>query len=106
MSSVACPRCSGLPLHERLPDFINLLSETIRIWWKPWELSKGQTVAILDKVNPKHFGLMCTSSNEKLYPFNDRSFDWESSVWCRMALERHIPVVGEFDTARSISLCT
>ncbi|MHB8971370.1 MAG: hypothetical protein ACYC3X_23785 [Pirellulaceae bacterium] len=102
-----CPRCSGLPLHERLPGFINLLNETMQkhrphttLWWKPWELSKGQTVAILDKVNPAHFGLMLNpSSSNEVYPFNDRSFKSDLGVkrLVRMALERNIPVVGEFD---------
>ncbi len=102
-----CPRCSGLPLHERLPGFINLLNETMQkhrpdtmLWWKPWELSKGQTVAILDKVNPDHFGLMLNpSSSNEVYPFNDRSFKSDLGVkrLVRMALERDIPVVGEFD---------
>jgi len=102
-----CPRCSGLPLHERLPSFINLLNETMqkhrpntRLWWKPWELSKGQTVAILDRVNPAHFGLMLNpSSSNEVYPFNDRSFKSDLGVkrLVRMAFERDIPVVGEFD---------
>jgi len=102
-----CPRCSGLPLHERLPDFINLLNRSMqkhrpntRLWWKPWELSKGQTVAILDKVDPAHFGLMLNpSSSNEVYPFNDRSFKSDLGVkrLVRMALERNIPVVGEFD---------
>ena len=58
-----CPRCSGLPLDERLPGFLNLLNDTMqecrsntRLWWKPWELSKGQVVAILDKVKPASSG--------------------------------------------------
>ncbi len=102
-----CPRCSGLPLHERLPGFINLLNETMQkqrpgttLWWKPWELSKGQTVAILDKVNPAHFGLVLNpSSSNEVYPFNDRSFKSDLGVkrLVRMALERNIPVIGEFD---------
>ena len=102
-----CPRCSGLPLHERLPGFINLLNATMQkhrsnttLWWKPWELSKGQTVAILDGVNPEHFGLMLNpSSSNEVYPFNDRSFKSDLGVkrLVRMALERNIPVVGEFD---------
>ena len=102
-----CPRCSGLPLHERLPGFINLLNETMQkhrphttLWWKPWELSKGQTVAILDKVNPDHFGLVLNpSSSNEVYPFNDRSFKSDLGVkrLVRMALERNIPVIGEFD---------
>lgn len=102
-----CPRCSGMPLDERLPDFINMLNETMRscrpgtrLWWKPWELSKGQVVTILDKIDPKNFGLVLNpSSSNEVYPFNDRSFKSDLGVkrLVRMAYERDIPVLGEFD---------
>lgn len=102
-----CPRCSGVPLDHRLPDFLNLLNETMqkcrpntRLWWKPWELSKGQVVAILDKVKPAHFGLALNpSTSNEVYPFNDRSFKSDLGVkrLVRMAYERSIPVLGEFD---------
>ena len=102
-----CPRCSGLPLDERLPSFLNLLNETMQksgrnttLWWKPWELSKGQVVAILDKVKPAHFGLALNpSTSNEVYPFNDRSFKSDLGVkrLVRMAFERNIPVLGEFD---------
>ncbi len=102
-----CLRCSGLPLDERLSGFLNLLNETMqkcrpntRLWWKPWELSKGQVVAILDKVTPAHFGLVLNpSTSNEVYPFNDRSFKSDLGVkrLVRMSFERHIPVLGEFD---------
>ena len=102
-----CPRCTGLPLDERLPGFLNLLNDTMqscrpntRLWWKPWELSKGQVVAILDKVNPAHLGLVLNpSTSNEVYPFDDRSFKSDLGVkrLVRMALERDIPVIGEFD---------
>ncbi len=102
-----CPRCSGIPLDDRVPDFLNLLNETMqkcrptaRLWWKPWELSKGQVVAILDKVNPAHFGLVLNpSTSNEVYPFNDRSFKSDLGVkrLVQMAKERGIPVLGEFD---------
>jgi len=102
-----CPRCSGVPLDERVPDFLNLLNETMqkcrpntRLWWKPWELSKGQVVAILDKVKPGHFGLVLNpSTSNEVYPFNERSFKSDLGVkrLVRMAFERNIPVLGEFD---------
>ena len=73
---------------ERLPDFINMLNETMRscrpgtrLWWKPWELSKGQVVTILDKIDPKIFGLVLNpSSSIEVYPFNDRSFKSDLGV--------------------------
>ena len=102
-----CPRCSGIPLDARLPAFLNMLNETMqsvrpntRLWWKPWELSKGQVVAILDDVKPDHFGLVLNpSSSNEVYPFNDRSFKSDLGVrrLVQMAEERGIPVLGEFD---------
>jgi len=102
-----CPRCSGVPLDERVPDFLNLLNETMqkcrpntRLWWKPWELSKGQVVAILDKVKPDHFGLVLNpSTSNEVYPFNDRSFKSDLGVkrLVQMARDRSVPVLGEFD---------
>jgi hypothetical protein len=102
-----CPRCSGIPLDERVPDFLNLLNRSMqncrphtRLWWKPWELSKGQVVAILDKVKPDHFGLVLNpSTSNEVYPFNDRSFKSDLGVkrLVQMAKERGIPVLGEFD---------
>jgi hypothetical protein len=102
-----CPRCSGVPLDERVPGFLNLLNETMQqsrpdttLWWKPWELSKGQVVAILDKVKPDHFGLVLNpSTSNEVYPFNERSFKSDLGVkrLVRMAFERKIPVLGEFD---------
>ena len=102
-----CPRCSGIPLDARLPAFLNMLNETMqscrpntRLWWKPWELSKGQVVAILDRVKPAHFGLVLNpSSSNEVYPFNDRSFKSDLGVrrLVQLANERDIPVLGEFD---------
>ena len=102
-----CPRCSGLPLDERLPAFLNLLNDTMqayrsntRLWWKPWELSKGQVVAILDKVKPARLGLVLNpSTSNEVYPFDDRSFKSDLGVkrLVRLAWERNIPVLGEFD---------
>ena len=43
-----CPRCLGIPLHERLVPFLDCvaakwrsLSPKGRVWWEPWELSAG-----------------------------------------------------------------
>lgn len=102
-----CPRCSGIPLDERLPDFLNMLNASMqkcrkntRLWWKPWELSKGQVVAILSKVKPAHFGLVLNpSSSNEVYPFNERSFKSDLGVkrLVRLAKDHEIPVIGEFD---------
>ena len=102
-----CPRCTGVPLDGRVPEFLNMLNETMqkcrpntRLWWKPWELSRGQVVAILDRVKPDHFGLALNpSTSNEVYPFNDRSFKSDLGVrrFVTLARERNIPVLGEFD---------
>ncbi len=102
-----CPRCSGLPLHERLPQFLDYLKEAMRkhqpdsiLWWKPWELTKGQTQMIVQNMSPANFGLMLNpSTSNEVYPFNDRSFKSDLGVkrLVRMAADRGIPVIGEFD---------
>lgn len=102
-----CPRCSGLPLHHRLPGFLNYLRDAmvkhrpdITLWWKPWELTKGQTQMVLENVDPAHFGLVLNpSTSNEVYPFNDRSFSSDLGVkrLVRMAKDRNMPVIGEFD---------
>ncbi len=59
-----CSRCNGVPLHRRLPAFIETLRSTWRrlrpdgrIWWEPWELSAGQIHAILPHLSPDGLGL-------------------------------------------------
>ncbi len=54
-----CPSCVGIPLHDRVSKFVNVLARTWkkinsagRLWWEPWELSAGQvlkTIPLLDK---------------------------------------------------------
>ncbi|MCX6878375.1 MAG: hypothetical protein NTW21_31870, partial [Verrucomicrobia bacterium] len=59
-----CLRCLGVPLHDRLPQFLNrltahwrTLSPQGRFWLEPWELSAGQVQACVERVNPEGFGL-------------------------------------------------
>ena len=102
-----CPRCTGVPLDERVPQFLDLLNETMqkcrpntRLWWKPWELSRGQVVTILGKVKPAGFGLALNpSTSNEVYPFNDRAFKSDLGVkrFVQLAKEHGIPVLGEFD---------
>lgn len=102
-----CPRCSGLPLHERLSDFLNHLQAAMRhqradsrLWWKPWELSKGQTETVLTRLEPSNIGLVLNpSTSNEVYPFNDRSFRADLGIkrLVRIASDRGIPVLGEFD---------
>lgn len=102
-----CPRCSGIPVGERLPAFLDMLNDSMRsvrpnsrLWWKPWELSRGQVVTVLERVKAEGFGLALNpSTSNEVYPFNDRSFASDLGVkrLVRSAYERGIPVMGEFD---------
>jgi len=104
-----CPHCTGIPISDRLPGFINLLKKTMqdcrpntlaRLWWKPWELSKGQIIDMVKKIDPHGFGLMLNSStSNEVYPFNDGSLKSDLGVkrLVQYAYENKIPVVGEFD---------
>ena len=64
-----CPRCAGIPLHERVAHFVNLLSETWgqfnpegRVWWEPWELSAGQVFKSIPLLDAKRVGLALHSN--------------------------------------------
>jgi len=64
-----CDRCAGIPLHRRLPKFLNGLAAAWvaaqpdgRMWWEPWELSTGQTLAIIPELDAPNVGLMIHSS--------------------------------------------
>ena len=58
-----CPRCLGVPLHERLVPFLDRLRQTWleinpsgRVWWEPWELSAGQVYACLERLPDRGMG--------------------------------------------------
>lgn len=60
-----CPRCKGVPLHQRVSAFVNRLARRWhrhnpngRFWWEPWELSAGQTLASLPLLDASCVGLM------------------------------------------------
>jgi hypothetical protein len=104
-----CPRCSGIPINDRLAYFLSLLKDAMvesrpdgkaMLWWKPWELSKGQTLETVKGVSKGNFGLMLNSStSNEVYPFNDGSLKSDLGLkrLIQYALELNIPVVGEFD---------
>ena len=59
-----CPRCLGIPLHERLVPFLDRLAGVWRkarprgrLWWEPWELSAGQVLCCVEQLNPRKIGL-------------------------------------------------
>lgn len=102
-----CPRCSGIPLPERLIGFLDFLNGVMQkhrpggtLWWKPWEISNGETITIVKEVNASHFGLVLNSSSaNEAYPFNDRAFKSDLAIkrTVQVASDRKIPVIGEID---------
>ena len=96
-----CPRCTGVPLHERLVPFLDHMSSTWRrlsplgrFWWEPWELSAGQSLECVKHVNPDGFGLMlhCNTAEVMATLPVDR---WFRNM-CLLASKIGIPVVGEY----------
>ncbi len=66
-----CPRCRGVPLHQRLVGFVETLASTWhqvnpdgRVWWEPWELSSGQGLKCIEALKPEGLGLVmhCNSA--------------------------------------------
>lgn len=95
-----CERCHGVPLDQRVPNFINTLGTTWkslnddgRLWWEPWEISAGQTFAIVDKLDTTSVGLSLHSSIAEV------QIAIPADRWFRnlvnLANENNIPVLGE-----------
>ena len=96
-----CPRCSGIPLHERLPGFLDHLKEVYvaanpwaTLWWEPWELSAGQVQRCIERIEARGFGLAlhCTVAEVIATQPTDR---WLRNC-CQLAAQRDIPVVVEY----------
>ncbi|NLP83226.1 hypothetical protein HF576_05155 [Microbacterium sp. CFH 90308] len=94
-----CERCAGIPLHDRLPPFLSALARAWgavrpsgRVWWEPWELSAGQTLAVIPHLDPA-MGLMLHSSiGEVVSTIAGDRFVRNAAA---LARERSIPVVAE-----------
>ncbi len=96
-----CPRCAGVPLARRLAPFLDRLTAEWRaanangrLWWEPWELSAGQSLACIGAVNPEGFGLaLHVNAGECMATIvADRWFRNMAAA----AAARGIPVVGEY----------
>lgn len=94
------PLAAGIPLHERIPAFLQRLSQCWgrlrpagRLWWEPWEISAGTLYTLFDQLPTAHFGLMLHSNIAEVQKANP------ADRWLRnMALladGRGIPVCGE-----------
>ena len=93
-----CPRCAGVPLHERLPPFLQALRDgwarpTGTVWWEPWELSAGQTLLMAARIPAHNFGVMLHANIAEVQLANtvDR---WFRNM-TRACAARGIPVIGE-----------
>ncbi len=96
-----CPRCLGIPLHERLPRFLEGLAlawqrhrPAGRLWWEPWELSAGQVYACVPRLRPDLFGLALHANVAEVMATHpaDR---WLKNT-AALAAERGIPVIAEY----------
>lgn len=94
------PTDRGIPLHERLPGFINELTKAwaaVRpdgyLWWEPWELSAGQIYACIPTLPTANFGLSLHANIAEVQA--SRPVD----VWFRNMVntlaEKKIPIIGE-----------
>ncbi len=91
---------AGVPLHKRLPLFLQRLSArwaverpTGRLWWEPWEVSAGSIYTMLPELPKENFGLMLHSNIAEVQKANP------ADRWLRntalLAGELGIPVCGE-----------
>lgn len=96
-----CPRCTGIPLVERVVPFIEVLAATWRkthpngrLWWEPWELSAGQVQRCVRSIKPDGIGLAlhCNTAEVMTTIPSDR---WLRNTSC-LANERGIPVIVEY----------
>ena len=101
-----CPLCAGVPLPERLSVFLGrVLSELkaldreITFWWQPWELSLGQILDTIDKIDSPNFGLMLNTSGLESY-FHNFDNTWIKTIGDR-ASEKNIPIIGEIQATGS-----
>ena len=99
----SCPRCHGVPLHDRVTKFVNAMARTWRelnpkgiLFWEPWELSAGETYRCIDLLDASCVGLSLHSSIAEVqiaFPA-DR---WFKNVLTK-AQDRNMPVIGELWT--------
>ncbi len=95
-----CPRCKGIPLHDRLTPFLEEMVDAVqagkpgtRLWWEPWELSAGQTFMITERIRPDNFGLILHHTIAEVQ-FTNRTDLWFRNL-ALLAKKRNIPVIGE-----------
>ena len=96
-----CPRCLGIPLHERVTKFLGRLASTWlrfrpegRLWWEPWELSAGQVYECVTRLQDHGTGLALHANVAEVMATHpvDR---WLKNT-AALASERGIPVIIEY----------
>ncbi|HAZ02133.1 MAG: hypothetical protein A2W90_22645 [Bacteroidetes bacterium GWF2_42_66] len=94
------PTDRDIPLHERLPAFLNALTETWAklspnglLWWEPWELSAGQIYSCIPALPDHHFGL-CIHSNIAEVQLTRPVDVWFKNM-VNILSDKNIPVIGE-----------
>lgn len=95
-----CARCAGVPLHMRLPIFLNALAASwsearpgSTLWWEPWELSAGQAMACIPKLSRTQMGLMLHNSIGEV--MSTGAADQFTRNAAKLARRHGIPVVVE-----------
>ena len=95
-----CPHCAGIPLHETVTGFVNLLGAEWRrlqpggrLWWEPWELSAGQVFKSVGLLDSATVGMGLHSNVAEVMAAQpvDRWLD----LVARMAREAGLPVIVE-----------
>lgn len=94
-----CPACHGVPLPERLPEFLNFLRGVldelkpgVEMWWEPWEFTASQTFAVAERLDPR-ITLSLHSSIHEVYYVNQPDL-WLRHL-CRLAADRGAGVIVE-----------
>ena len=94
------PTDQDIPLHERLPAFLNALTETWAklspnglLWWEPWELSAGQIYSCLPSLPSHHFGFSIHSNIAEVQLTRPVDVWFKNMV--NILSEKNIPVIGE-----------
>ena len=98
-----CPRCHGVPLHERLPDFLaylrgvmDELKPGVEMWWEPWEFTVEQTFSMVERLAPGITVSVHTSIHETYYA--NRPDGWLRHL-CRLAADHGVPVIPDLFTS-------
>ncbi len=96
----SCPRCHGVPLHERVAAFLDALNDAVQaakpgvvFWWEPWELSEGQIEYAVERIRSRPFGLILHHMLSEVYMtgYPDQAFRNIARAAGRVGM----PVIGE-----------